>query len=321
MSMVEMGEQERLSASATFKGWIANHPVAAFLVMLYALEWILFVPTLLGKSGFGLIPVDISYMVPLLLIALTGLLGLSFLVTRIADGKAGTRALRRHYLHFRVGPQWYLGAIFGPPLVLLVAGLLTHGTGVLAPIANNVAKVPTVYLLMLLPTVLFANFWEEGAWTAFMTSRLQKRIGPVWASLVVAPCFGFVHLPLLFVLGGLMTTGRPTVAQYPLYIFVLLIGFSAQVRILCTWFFNSTGGSVPITALFHGAMDVTVSAAVLSTFYPLLGDGSVLYIGFAVIAVALIALTRGRLGYLPGSSPTPDHSSLPTTLVAAANES
>jgi uncharacterized protein len=316
-----MSEQEQSSATASVKRWIADHPAAAFLLMLYPLEWILFVPTLLGMSGFGVIPVDIPYMVPLGLIALTGLLGLNFLVTRIADGKAGTRALRRHYLHFRVAPQWYLGAIFGPPVMLLMAGLLTHGTGVLTPIAHNVAKIPTVYLLALLPTVVFANFWEEGAWTAFMTSRLQKRIGPVWASLLVAPCFGFVHIPLLFVLGGLMSTGRPTVAQYPFYLFVLLIGFSAQVRILCTWFFNSTGGSVPITALFHGAMDVTVSAAVLSTFYPLLGDGSVLYIGFAVIAVALIALTRGRLGYPPSRLPRLNPPGSPATVGAVAKES
>ena len=293
-----MNDQEQLSAFASVKRWMAGHPVAAYLLMLYPIEWIVFIPVLLGKSGFGLISIDIPYEVPLAILAPV-LLALPFLVTRMADGKAGTRALRRHYFHFRVAPQWYVAAVFGPPFVLLATGLVTHGTAVLSPIFANITQVPTVYLLALLPTVLVANYWEEGAWAAFMTSRLQKRLGPVWASLLVAPAFGFVHIPLFFVVGGLTTTGRLSLSQFPLYVFLLLIAFSAQVRILITWLFNSTGGSVPVAALFHGAIDTTASAAVLGTFFPSLGDGSVLYIALAVVAILLIAITRGRLGYRP----------------------
>lgn len=315
-----MSEQAKESTFASVKRWMGGHPVAAFLLMLYPIEWIIFIPVLLGKSGFGVISVDIPYEVPLAILAPV-LLALPFLMTRLADGKAGTRSLRRRYYHFRVGPQWYLAAIFGPPLVLLAAGLVTHGFGVLGPIAANIAKVPTVYLLMLVPTVLIANVWEEGAWAAFMTSRLQKRIGPVWASLLVAPAFGFVHIPLFFVVGGLTTTGRLPLSQFPLYVFLLLIAFSAQVRILITWLFNSTGGSVPVAALFHGAIDVTASAAVLGTFFPSLGDGNMLYIALALVAVALIAVTRGRLGYRPVQVAADDSPSLPAVAIAQAARS
>lgn len=315
-----MSEQAKESTFASVKRWMGGHPVAAFLLMLYPIEWIIFIPVLLGTSGFGVISVDIPYEVPLAILAPV-LLALPFLMTRLADGKAGTRSLRRRYYHFRVGPQWYLAAIFGPPLVLLAAGLVTHGFGVLGPIAANIAKVPTVYLFMLVPTVLIANVWEEGAWAAFMTSRLQKRIGPVWASLLVAPAFGFVHIPLFFVVGGLTTTGRLPLSQFPLYVFLLLIAFSAQVRILITWLFNSTGGSVPVAALFHGAIDVTASAAVLGTFFPSLGDGNMLYIALALVAVALIAVTRGRLGYRPVQVAADDSPSLPAVAIAQAARS
>lgn len=314
---VAMSEKNASRAPTSLKKWIAGHPVAAFLLMLYPVSWILFAPALLGKSGLGVIPVDIPYTVSLLLISLVGAIGLVFLVTRIADGKAGTRALRRHYYKFRAAPQWYIAAIFGPPSVLLLAGLLTRGTGVLGPIAANIAKVPVSYLLMLGITALLINLWEEGMWMAFVTARLQKRVGPVWASLLVAPCFGFVHIPLFFLVGGLTTTGRLSLSQFPLYAFLLLIGYSAQVRLLITWLFNSSGGSLPVVALFHAAMDTTASVAILSTFYPW-SDGNLLYIGFAVVAVALIAATRGRLGYRPERSPIPERSSFPTTLVAAA---
>ena len=315
-----MSEQAKESTFASVKRWMGGHPVAAFLLMLYPIEWIVFIPVLLGKSGFGVISVDIPYEVPLAILAPV-LLALPFLMTRLADGKAGTRSLRGRYYHFRVGPQWYLAAIFGPPLVLLAAGLVTHGFGVLGPIAANIAKVPTVYLFMLVPTVLIANVWEEGAWAAFMTSRLQKRIGPVWASLLVAPAFGFVHIPLFFVVGGLTTTGRLPLSQFPLYVFLLLIAFSAQVRILITWLFNSTGGSVPVAALFHGAIDVTASTAVLGTFFPSLGDGPILYIALALVAIVLIAVTRGKLGYRPVQVAADDSPSLPAVAIAQAARS
>lgn len=273
---------------------IARHPIAAFLLMLYPISWILFVPALIGKSGLGIIPVDIPSQVSILLVTVFGLTAVAFLVTRIADGKEGTRALRRHYYQFRAAPQWYLAAVFGPPLVLLVAGLVLHGTVVLGPIGSNLAKIPTTYLFQVALIAVLISVWEEGAWMAFMTARLQKRIGPVWASVVVAPCFGFIHFPLLLINGGI-GTGRPQGSQILLVAFFLLIGYSVQVRILITWLFNSTGGSLPVVALFHASMDTTAGAA-LATFFPAV-DGGYLYIGFAVVAVVLIVVTRGRLGY------------------------
>ena len=289
---------------------IAKHPIAAFLLMLYPISWILFVPALLGKSGLGIIPVDIPAQVSILLATVFGLTAVAFLVTRIADGKEGTHALRRHYYQFRAAPQWYLAAVFGPPLVLLMAGLVLHGTSVLGPIGSNLAKIPTAYLFQVALIAVLISVWEEGAWMAFMTARLQKRIGPVWASVVVAPCFGFIHFPLLLINGG-VSQGRPQGSQILLVAFFLLIGYSVQVRILITWLFNSTGGSLPVVALFHASMDTTAGAA-LVTFFPAI-DGGYLYIGFAVVAVVLVVATRGRLGYR--DEPTEGETS-PTAQVA-----
>lgn len=279
----------------SIKPFVASHPVAAFLIILYPISWLLFLPDLLGKSGFGLIPVDIPAQVGILLVTIFGLTGVAFLVTRISDGKVGTRALRRHYYRFRAGPQWYLLAIFGSPLVLLLAGLAWHGGSVLNPFGPNAAKIPTAYLLNVVLIAILISVWEEGGWMAFMTARLQRRFGPVLASLVVAPCFGFVHFPLFLVTGGLNDT-RPEGVQVFEYAFYLLILFSVPVRVLVTWVFNSTGGSLPVVALLHASIDTTASGAVLTTFYPGV-DGRLMYVGIAVVAIVLITVTRGRLGY------------------------
>ena len=76
---------------------IASHPVAAFLVILYPVSWILFLQALLGRSGFGILTADIPSQVGVLLVTILGLTGVGFLVTHIVDGRTGSRALRRHY--------------------------------------------------------------------------------------------------------------------------------------------------------------------------------------------------------------------------------
>lgn len=277
---------------------IATHPIAAFLLILYPVSWILFLPAVLGKSGLGILPIDIPAQVGILLATIFGLTGVAFLVTRIADGKAGTRALRSHYFRFRAGPQWYLLAIAGAPIVLFLVGLLTLGGTALSPFIHHPSQIVTVYLMNVVLIAILISVQEEGAWMAFVTTRLQRRWGPIRASVAVAPLFGFVHFPLFFLANGL-TDGPPPRGVHVLeYAFYLLVLFAVPVRIVITWVFNSSGGSLPVVALLHASIDTTASGAVLTTFYPGI-DGRLLYVGLAVVALAVIIVTRGRLGYRP----------------------
>src|SRR5256712_3511092 len=157
---------------------IASHQIAAFLLILYPVSWILFLPSVLGKGGLGIVSVDIPAQVGILLVTIFGLTGVAFLVTRIADGKAGTRALRAHYFRFRAGLQWYLLALAGAPILLLLAGLLTRGGSALTPVMRHPLQIVTGYLLHLLVIAILISVQEEGAWMAFVTARLQRRGGP-----------------------------------------------------------------------------------------------------------------------------------------------
>ncbi len=284
------------SPPARFKRAVREHPLAAFLLILYPVTWVLFLPALLGTEGFGVIGVDIPAQVGILLVTIFGLTGVAFVVTRIADGKDGTRRLRRHYYQFRAAPHWYVLALLGAPLLLLCMGLAIHGTSTFTPIAHNAAQIPTAYLVNVVLIAILISVWEEGAWLAFVTARLQPRLGPMWASVVVAPLFGFIHFPLFFVTGGLIDNARPQGVHVIEYAFYLLIFFSVPVRILMTWVYNSTRGSLPVVALLHASIDTTASGAVLLAFFPAV-DGRLLYVGIAIVAVVIVAATRGRLGY------------------------
>jgi len=287
---------------SSIKRAIVDHPIGAFLIILYPVSWILFLPAVLGKSGIGVLSIDIPAQASILLVTIIGLTGTAFLVTRLADGRSGTRALRRSYFKVKAGVLWYFLALFGAPILLLVVALVVRGTGALNPFGQHASQIPTAYFLNLIVIAILISVWEEGAWTAFLTSRLQRRFGPVLASIVVAPLFGLIHAPLFLVNGGL-TDGRPQGIQILEYAFYLLILFSVPMRILITWLFNSTGGSVPVIALFHASIDTTASSAILTSFYPGV-DGRLLYVALAVVALAVVLLTGGRLGYRAAPSST-----------------
>jgi uncharacterized protein len=64
-----------------------------------------------------------------------------------------------------------------------------------------------------------------------------------------------------------------------------------------TWVFNNTKGSLLLAMLVHASIDTFGST--LGEIFPAPAASSSLplLIGFGVVAVVLVALTRGRLGY------------------------
>jgi len=282
---------------------IARHPAGAFLVFFYVTGWIFFLPALLGQSGFGLLSYDLPAQPSILFLTLVGLAGGAFLVTRLADGKEGVRELRSGYFTWRTGPQWYLLALFGAPLLLLVGAAVVQGTSILGAFGANLPQFLPSYLLQVLLIAVLVSLWEETGWMAFLTARWQKRFGPVIASLMVAPLFGLGHFPLLFISGGLTDSGRLTASEVPEYIVYLLVLFAVPVRLIVTWVFNSTGGSIPVVALLHASFDVVGSSAILTGFYPGV-DGRLMYFGLAIVAIGVLIMTRGRLGHRDPSAAT-----------------
>ena len=153
------------SPPARFKRAVHDHPLAAFLLILYPVSWVLFMPALLGTEGFGVIGVDIPAQVGILLVTMFGLTGVAFVVTRIADGKDGTRRLRRLYYRFKAAPPWYVLALLGAPVLLLCMGLAIHGTSAFTPIAHNAAQIPTAYLVnVVLIAILISSGRRVPGW-------------------------------------------------------------------------------------------------------------------------------------------------------------
>jgi hypothetical protein len=70
--------------------------------------------------------------------------------------------------------------------------------------------------------------------------------------------------------------------------------------IVMTWVFNNTKGSLFIAVLVHTSFDMVL--AILNRLFPVptvndYGSNVPVLIGLGVLALVLVALTRGRLGY------------------------
>ena len=99
-----------MSFSSSLKDVLARHPVAAFLVMLYAITWIVFLPVVLQGRGLLVLPIDLSEGLAFnAVVAIASILGVAlpaFLVTAATSGEAGVRDLLSRCLRWRVGLRW-----------------------------------------------------------------------------------------------------------------------------------------------------------------------------------------------------------------------
>jgi hypothetical protein len=73
-------------------------------------------------------------------------------------------------------------------------------------------------------------------------------------------------------------------------------------RIVVMWLYNGSGRSVLVVALFHSAFNSATSLGDQQYTGELIAGSAQLFIAFGllvVVAVVVVAFTRGRLGYEP----------------------
>jgi membrane protease YdiL (CAAX protease family) len=264
---------------------VARHPVAAFLCICYAVNWATAVPWF--RTRTDVLPFDLP---------MWGSLGTFFgvalaavLVVAATDGTAGVRDLARRSLRWRVGVRWYLVAVLGLPVAVLMGAVALFGSASLNALADNWQLLLTVVLPVLLLQLALFNLAEEIGWTGFLQARLQDRHGPLKASLLVTAPFALFHLPGLFVQFGL--------ASALVVVLPILAVMHLFARVVLMWLYNTTGRSVLLVGLFHATFNATLVGG--EEFIPgPVGTTLVIATGVIVLAaVGLVVATRGRLAY------------------------
>jgi membrane protease YdiL (CAAX protease family) len=282
------------------RDFVSRHPVAAFLMMVFAVNIPIVCAPVLTRS-------DVLRVVEMPLYGILGpILGVAlpaFLVVAATGGRAGVRELASRCLRWRVGLRWYLVALLSVPIAALACATVVFGGELVAVLASRWTQLFTSVLPQLVVLILFAIVAEEIGFMGFLQARWQDRFGPLKASLLVTVPFALYHLP------GLIVDSHLGLSDFLMILVYLTVLAALQVfgRIVMMWMYNVTGSSVLLVGLWHSSFDATTTAfgrtfAIAGPIWK--AEVAGFWIPSAVIVVfALLAitLTRGRLGYRAGA--------------------
>lgn len=218
------------------RSWLTRRPILTYYVMAYGLSWGLMLIFELPRFLRG-DPVTTGDMVALLLPMLAGpsLAGLS--MTALVDGRDGLRDLWARMRRWRVPARWLGAAALPVPAVLLIvlAGLTVFVSPAFTPAFRAEGIV----------VGLIAGFCEEIGWSGFVTPRIQKKLSPLMAGLIVGALWAVWHV-LADLLGGYQTRGAWWFPTFAAQFLIPLIAY----RVLMVRVYNRTQ-SVLLCAVMH----------------------------------------------------------------------
>jgi uncharacterized protein len=281
-----------LSEQRGLFAFMRRHPLFCYFFIAYALSWLGWLPFVLSQNGLGLLPFHLPFVA--ILGGGLGPIGSGFLMTALTSGKAGVRQLLRRFLLWRVGVQWYLLAILGIPALLLL-GVFLVVSGALTDFHFSLLfSTLLLYAGLFMLQMFISPLTEEPGWRGFALPRLQKRYGPLKGTLILGLLWAGWHFPLFLTPGydgagtGFLGIAIPF-AEF-------LVGIVAAA-IIITWAFNHTKGSLLIAMMIHSAID----SFPLPLLFPHMDISDHLgmagMISFSILALVLLAVTRGKLDY------------------------
>lgn len=157
---------------------------------------------------------------------------------------AGTRALLRRLLEWRVGAQWYVFAV-GYMAAIKLAVALVHrvALGAWPPLGQELWYV----ILASIVLTTLGQAGEEIGWRGYALPRLAARLGLARASVLLGVIWACWHLPLFFV-PGISQTGQ----SFPVYLLMV-----PALSVAIAWLYGHTNGSLLLAMLMHSAINQT----------------------------------------------------------------
>ncbi len=268
-----------------------NSTVWPYFALTFAWSWLFWIPT-------ALLGLDDRHLITQVGFGLGGLgppLFGAYFTYRNQGQKDFRDYLRRIGDWRNLNLFWWLMSLFTVPLLSWVAGLvdrLLGGTGFQLDLRIFQFSSPLITALMfpvlMVFLLLFGPLPEEMGWRGYALDRLQFKMGPWAASLLLGSLWGLWHLPLFFVGGSYQNTLGVGTAGFWLFMAQVI-----AVTPLMTWIYNHTGRSILSAVLFHFACNMTGTLTVHTNRYEAL---QVLFCLLWIFAVAVIVKDRS-LGY------------------------
>ena len=253
--------------------------LSVFFVLTFAVTWGVGVVALLFPSQLETIFGPMSEGNPLFFLAVFSPTLTSLLLTGFIEGREGIWNLVSRLGRWRFHIFFYF-------FVLIVVPALGYLAAVLGGKGSDLDLRYWYLYLPLLFSRIFTDpgpLGEELGWRGFTLPRLLKQYDALKASLILGVLWGIWHLP------AVLCSGLP---QQGVSILAFILG-GVALSILSTWLYNSTGGSVLITAMLH-----------LTTNFSLTVIGAPIWIfmGFLAGVAILVILYTGPAEFIKKST-------------------
>jgi membrane protease YdiL (CAAX protease family) len=253
--------------------FVRRRPLLSFFLLACGLSWLIAVPLMLSRRGILAVEISESWE----MLAAFGPFAAALLVASALNGKAGTAAIFKSLLHWRVGGFWFLFCVFTPGLLLLAAIVfvwLSSGTmpDFRTDRALALATVAGLFDLVIV-TGLVQGLGEEPGWRGFAIARLRERFGSLAATLCLFPVWLLWHLPMFL--------ARPEfgLGQW--------IGFSLGILSAAVWLtliWDATR-SLLMAVIWHTLINIYRSMALAVSTPLFLALGNAFLLGTVVIII------------------------------------
>ena len=218
-------------------------PLTVYLLVTFGIAWLIWLPLLIAEY------LRLSLSVPSVVFITLGSFAPSIVALFITWKYAGGTELRQllgRALVWRISPAWYVLAIVGPAMVMLLAmgGHILLG-GTMPDYVPFGARWLIVAVNFVLVFLIGGPLGEEFGWRGVVLPALEARFRPPWDSLILGIIWTVWHLPLFFISAS---------AQHslPFWLFALL---TMPLCILITWVYHCSENSLLLVMLFHAAVN------------------------------------------------------------------
>lgn len=210
-----------------------------FFALSFGLSWGIIALLILFPDQIEAVFGEMGYTNPLFILAVyaPGFAGV-FLVWR-HYGLKGLVSFFRRLTLWRMPVAWWVFLVIGLPAIVYL------GAAIKGTITDPFPFSPWYGVLPALALALFIGPIEEFGWRGVALPLLQRRLAPLWASLILGEIWALWHVSA-FLLSG---TPQSSWSIAPFFIGVVAIS------VILTPMFNAARGSILIAALFHFQMN------------------------------------------------------------------
>lgn len=224
--------------------FINRHSLIIGLILMFLYTWTI------DLSNSAILPFHMPFAVTITLG--WGFIFISLLMTVLTLGKNAAVALLKRFLIWRVGWKWLLAAVVLDPACIIL-GVALHAVLTRTPLNFDMVTAYQVFGASAPLPLLFLPFFlvdlitngEEMGWRGYVLPRLQAKYSALSAALIIGLVWGFWHLPKFLV--------HFNTALFPWFMLHIM-----AFAVILTWLYNSTNGSLLITAVCH-ALSNTVA--------------------------------------------------------------